>query len=107
MLCTIIKPLEICSDINFEISEADRYTRIFTLYLHASRIFRLALEIPFFYLTSNFSDKWLASYSHKVENVKNEWEGWGEGGGRKGASNNSMGGRLENFLKKNKRGDAY
>ena len=48
MLCTIIKPLEICSDINFEISEADRYTRIFTLYLHASRIFRLALEIIFF-----------------------------------------------------------
>ena len=80
MLCTIIKPLEICSDINFEISEADRYTRIFTLYLHASRIFRLALEITFFYLTSNFSDKWLASYFHKVENVKSGWEGGGGGG---------------------------
>ena len=103
MLCTIIKPLEICSDINFEISEADPYTRIFTLYLHASRIFRLALEITFFYLTSNFSDKWLASYFHKVENVKSGWEGGGGGG----ASNNSRVGRLENFLKKSKRGNAY
>ena len=40
MLPTIRKRLEICIDIDIEISEVDHYTRIFT-----SRIFRLALEI--------------------------------------------------------------
>ena len=42
MLHTITKRLEICIDINIEISEVDHYTWIFT-----SRIFRLALEIAF------------------------------------------------------------
>ena len=44
MLHTITKRLEICININIEISEADHYTWIFT-----SRIFRLALEITFLY----------------------------------------------------------
>ena len=43
MLHTITKRLEICIDIDTEISEVDHYTWIFT-----SRIFRLALEIFFF-----------------------------------------------------------
>ena len=42
MLHTITKRLEICTDINIETSEVDHYTWIFT-----SRIFRIALEIPF------------------------------------------------------------
>ena len=42
MLHTITKRLEICIDIDTEISEVDHYTWIFT-----SRIFRLALEIFF------------------------------------------------------------
>ena len=75
------KRIEICSDINTEISEVDNYTWTFT-----SRIFRLALEITF-YLTSIFSNKWLTSYSHKVENLI-----------CRGALNKS--GRLEIFLKK-------
>ena len=41
MLHIITQPLEICIDINIEISEVDHYTLIFT-----SRIFRIALEIP-------------------------------------------------------------
>ena len=63
MLHTITKRLEICIDINIEISELDHYTWIFTF-----RIFRLALEI-IFYLTSIFSYKWLTSYSQKIENL--------------------------------------
>ena len=42
MLHTIKKRLEICIDINIEISEVDHYSWIFT-----SIIFRLALEITF------------------------------------------------------------
>ena len=42
MLHTITKRLEICIDINIEISKVDHYTCIST-----SRIFRLALEITF------------------------------------------------------------
>ena len=42
MLHTITKRLQICIDIDIEISEVDHYTGIFT-----SRIFRLALEITF------------------------------------------------------------
>ena len=42
MLHSITKPLEICIDINIEISEVDHYTWIFT-----SIIIRLALEITF------------------------------------------------------------
>ena len=42
MLHTITKRLEICIDIDIEISEVDHYTWIFT-----SRIFRFALEIIF------------------------------------------------------------
>ena len=48
MLHTIIKQLEICIDINIEISEVDNYMWIFS-----SRIFRFALEI-IFYFTSIF-----------------------------------------------------
>ena len=40
MLHIITQPLEICIDINIEISEVDHYTLTFT-----SRIFRIALEI--------------------------------------------------------------
>ena len=43
MLHKITKRLEICIDINIEISEVDHYTWLFT-----PRIFRLALEIFFF-----------------------------------------------------------
>ena len=61
-------------DINVETSEVDHYMWIFT-----SRIFRLLL----FYVTSTFSCKWLASYSHKVENLvsagPNKSGGWGAG----------------------------
>ena len=42
MFHTIAKRLEICIDINNELSYVDHYTSIFT-----SRIFRLALEITF------------------------------------------------------------
>ena len=42
MLHTITKRLQICIDIDIEISEVDHLTGIFT-----SRIFRLALEITF------------------------------------------------------------
>ena len=42
MLHTVTKRLEICIDINIEISYRDNHTSIFT-----SRIFRLALEINF------------------------------------------------------------
>ena len=42
MLHTITKRLEICIDINIEISEVDYYTWICT-----NRIFRLPLEISF------------------------------------------------------------
>ena len=42
MFHTITKRLEICIDINIEISEVDHYKWVFT-----SRIFRLALEITF------------------------------------------------------------
>ena len=42
MLHTIKKRLEICIDINIEISEVDRYTWIFI-----STIFRVALEMTF------------------------------------------------------------
>ena len=103
MLCTIIKPLEICSDINFEISEADRYTRIFTLYLHASRIFRLALEITFFLLNKQFLRQMACELLSQSRKRKKRVGG----GRRRGASNNSRVGRLENFLKKSKRGNAY
>ena len=68
MLHTIAKRLEICIDINIEISEVDHYTWVFI-----SRIFRLTLEIT---LLSIFPYKWLTSYSHKVENLIS-----GDGGG--------------------------
>ena len=42
MLHTITKRLEICININIEMSEADHYTLIFT-----SRIFKIAFEITF------------------------------------------------------------
>ena len=50
MLHKITKRLEICIDINIEISQVDHYMSI------SSRIFRLALEITF-YLTSIFCYK--------------------------------------------------
>ena len=43
MLHTITKRLEICNDINIEISEVDHYTWIFT-----SKVFRPALKTTFF-----------------------------------------------------------
>ena len=64
MLHTVSKRLEICIDINIEISEVDHYTWIFT-----SRIFRLALEITFLLNKYFFSYKRLTSYSRKVENL--------------------------------------
>ena len=82
MLHTIAKRLEICIDINIEISEVDHYTWVFI-----SRIFRLTLEIT---LLSIFSYKWLTSYSHKVENLIS-----GDGGGVL-----IRAGGLDNFLKK-------
>ena len=63
MLHTITTRLEICIDINVEISEIDHYTRVFT-----SRIFSFALEITFL-LNEYFSHTWLTSYFHKVENL--------------------------------------
>ena len=74
MLHTITKRLDICIDINTEISEVDHYTWIFT-----SRIFRLALEITFllkkyFFLQLAYE---LTSQSRKL----NEWGGFLISGG--------------------------
>ena len=44
MLHTITKRLQICIEINIEISEVDHYTWILT-----SRIFKLALEITYLF----------------------------------------------------------
>ena len=63
MLYTITKQVEICTNINIEISKVDHCAWIFT-----SRIFRLAIEIIFL-LNKYFSYKWLTSYSQKVENL--------------------------------------
>ena len=63
MLHTITKRLEICIDINIEMTEVDHYSWTFT-----SKIFRFALEITFL-LNKYFSHKWFTSYSHKVENL--------------------------------------
>ena len=93
MLHTITKRLEICIDINIEITEVDHFAWIFT-----SRIFRLALEITFllnkdFFLQIAYE---LLSQSSKL----NKWGG--EGGGE--GSNESWGWEgavgLEIFLKK-------
>ena len=59
MLHKITKRLEICIDINIEISEVDHYTWLFT-----SRIFRLALEI-FFLLNKYFFLQMLLPQSRK------------------------------------------
>ena len=83
MLHTITKRLEICIDINTEMTEVDHYSWTFT-----SKIFRFALEITFL-LNKYFSHKWFTSYSHKVENLISRG-----GGGR-----NKSGG-LKIFLKK-------
>ena len=85
MLHTITKRLEICIDINIEMTEVDHYSWTFT-----SKIFRFALEITFL-LNKYFSHKWFTSYSHKVENLISR------GGGGRGR--NKSGG-LKNFLKK-------
>ena len=87
MLHTITKRLEICSDINIEISEVDHYTWVFT-----SRIFRLTLEITFvlnkyFFLQMAYE---LLSQSRKLNML----------GGR---CPNKSGG-VGQFKKKNKRG---
>ena len=63
MLHKITKRLEICIDINIELTYADHYTWIFI-----SRILRPALETTFL-LNKYFSCKWLTSYSHKVGNL--------------------------------------
>ena len=85
MLHTITKRLEICIDINIEMTEVDHYSWTFT-----SKIFRFALEITFL-LNKYFSHKWFTSYSHKVENLISR-----EGGGR----GRYKSGGLKNFLKK-------
>ena len=88
MLHTITKRLEICIDINIEISEVDLRG-----YLLLSRIFRLALEITFllnkyFFLLMAYE---LLSQSRKLNNPR----GHKKSGG------------LENFLKQNNREEAY
>ena len=93
MLHTKTKRLEMCIDINTEISEVDYYTWIFT-----SRIFRLVTcncNRLVILLISIFSCKWLTSSSHKVENFKS-------GGGGARFPNKSEGGGeiLGNFFKK-------
>ena len=98
MLHTKTKRLEMCIDINTEISEVDYYTWIFT-----SRIFRLVTcncNRLVILLISIFSCKWLTSSSHKVENFKS-------GGGGARFPNKSEGGGeiLGNFFKKNKLGE--
>ena len=75
MLHTITKRLEICIDINIEMTEVDHYSWTFT-----SKIFRFALEITFL-LNKYFSHKWFTSYSHKVENLISR----GGGGGGEGS----------------------
>ena len=72
MLHTITKRLEICIDINIEMTEVDHYSWTFT-----SKIFRFALEITFL-LNKYFSHKWFTSYSHKVENLISRGGGGGE-----------------------------
>ena len=70
MLHKKTKRLEICININVEISKVDHYTWIFT-----SRIFRLTLEITFL-LNKYFSLQMayeLLSQTYKVENLIN-WE---------------------------------
>ena len=64
MLHTTTKQLEICIDVNIEISKIDQYTWIFT-----SRIFRIPLEITSLLNKYFFSCKWLTSYSHEVEKL--------------------------------------
>ena len=59
----IRKRLEICIDINIEISTLDHYKWIFT-----SRIFRLALEITFL-LNKHFFLQMAYELSLKVENL--------------------------------------
>ena len=74
MLHTIKKRLEICIDINIEISEVDHYSWIFT-----SIIFRLALEITF--LLNKYSFLQMAyellSQSRKFDKREGGW-GLGE-----------------------------
>ena len=85
MLHTIRKGLEICIDINIEISEVDHYTWIFT-----TRIFRFALKI-----TS------LVFYKYFFLQMGYELLSQSRGGPNKSK-------RVVKFFEKNKRwGDAY
>ena len=59
----MLHTLQICIDINIEISEVDRYKWIFT-----STIFRLALEITFLLNKVFFPTNGLR-VTHKVENL--------------------------------------
>ena len=67
MLHTITKQLEICIDINIEISEVNHYTWIFT-----SRIFRPALETTFS-LNKYFSYKWLRGLENLLKKNKRRY----------------------------------
>ena len=84
----ITKRLEICIDINIEISEVEHYTWIFT-----ARFFKLPLEITFlhnkyFFLQMAYE---LLSQSRKVNNRWGPYKSRGVG----------------KFLKKNMQGDDY
>ena len=76
MFHTRTKRLEICIDINIEISEVDHYKWVFT-----SRIFRLALEITFllnkyFFLQMAYD---LLSQSRKLKKQGGPNKSGGEG----------------------------
>ena len=88
---TVTKGLEICIDINIEISEVDHYTWILT-----SRTFTLALEITFLLNEHIFIQMAYELLSQSGKLLKR-----GGGGGRVVLIRAS---ELENFLKKIKRG---
>ena len=93
MLHTIIKRLEICININIGLSLADHYTWIFT-----SGIFRLVLEITFFFSKYFFLQVayQLLSQSKKLnkQGNPNKNRGGGGGNGKFKKKKISRGGRL-------------
>ena len=91
---TITKGLEICIDINIEISEVDHYTWILT-----SRTFTLALEITFL-----LNDHIFIQMAYELLSQSGKLLKRGGGGGRVVLIRAS---ELENFLKKIKRGGGH
>ena len=92
MLHTTTKQLEICIDINIEITQVDHCTWMFTC-----RICRLALEITFLlnkYVVLQMTYELLSQRRNLIS-----------GGGGGGGPNRAWG--LENIKNKNKRRDAY